>query len=254
MRHARMPREITEKLDRVRWSQSVQRANQKISERRWKRDRSLGAGTEIQKLKQDLNEVIVDLEPSMIEARAVLAKYAPTIPEMAKKAADELRKLEDKTLNQADQVEEANELEEKSKNQTEVAELKRQQDAINQQIDDLFDALVDKANSQDLLNKEEREAARDADDSIAMIEQPAAEMNDAMEQANQTNEDEEKAEQLSNAAEQQEKTAQALMKVAEHFEQLENGQASAIEKSRRWISNLKKQKSLARWLRKTQKT
>ena len=245
LRQAGIPNEIASKLDQVRRSPPVRTANQKITERRWRRDRKLGAGSEMLEIKTDLNVVLKELEPTMAEARAILEKYAPTIPEMAEKAAGQLLELEEKTLTAADELD-PQQANEKDKTRNGVAQLQQQQNAINQQIDDLFDALAEQANAKDLMNEEQREQARDADDSIAMIEQPAAEMNKAMEEAERSKTETEQAEQLANAAEQQEKTAQALMKVAEHFTKMNEGQVNS--QSRGELRDAEKEMGLARKL------
>ena len=87
-----------------------------------------------------------------------------------------------------------------------LAELDQQQESINQQIEDLMEALLEDANSQDVLEESQRERARDADDSIAMIQEPAVQMNRAMEKAQESESGEQQAKELAQAAEQQEKT------------------------------------------------
>jgi hypothetical protein len=74
-----------------------------------------------------------------------------------------------------------------------------------------------------MLEESQRERARDADDSIAMIQDPATKMNEAMEKAQEQAAPEQQAKELAQAAEQQEKAAKALELVAEHFDQLDKG-------------------------------
>ena len=219
LRQARVTEEIVRELDQIRWSQPVREANRKITERRWNRDLMVGAGHELMEIRDALEEVVLQTEPLMDEARRIIAEFAPTIPEMARQAAEQLRELEDATADVADQVEESD----SPQITSELAQLQQQQEQVNDQIESLFDALVEDANTQDLVDEPQRERARDADASIAPIQPPATEMNRAMNRAQQTEPGREQAQQLAQASKQQESTAQALERVAEHFERLDEG-------------------------------
>lgn len=221
LREAKVDKELVGKLDELRQSSPVRNVSRKIGERRWKRDAMIGAGHELVEIREDLRSINEDLQPIMADARAIIAKFAPTIPQMAQQAADQLRELEKETTQTADSVERPEFPE--SETQQQLSELKQQQAAINQQLEDLTEALVEDANSQDLLEDDQRERARDADDSIAMIQEPAKQMNRAMRQAQETQPGEQQAKDLAQAAEQQEKTAQALELVADHFADLDEG-------------------------------
>ncbi|MDG1895127.1 MAG: hypothetical protein P8J37_09475 [Fuerstiella sp.] len=219
LREARVDNELVAKLDQLRSSAAVRDAQRKITARRSKRDAMIGAGHELVEIRDDLAIVVEELKPTMAEARAIIAKYAPTIPQMAQQAAEQLRQMEEATTDVADAVEQP----ESSVTESPLSELQQQQETINHQIEDLFEALVEDANSQDLLDDEQRERARDADDSIAMIQEPAERMNRALGQAQESDFGEQQAQELAQAAEQQEQTAQALEMVAEHFERLDEG-------------------------------
>lgn len=219
LQQARVDRSHYDKLNQVRASEPVREAARKISARRWQRDAMIGAGHELVALRDDLAVVVNDVEPVMAEARAIIAKYAPSIPEMARQAAEDLREMEEQTTDAADVAEQTEEPE----TTQQLAELKQEQEAINAQLEDLFAALVEDANSQDVLDEDQRERARDADDSIAMIQEPAEQMNRALEEAAENEVGAEQAQDLAQAAEKQEQTAQALELVAEHFGRLDEG-------------------------------
>ena len=219
LQQAGVERSHYENLNQVRSSEPLREAGRKISERRSRRDAMIGAGHELVELRDNLAVVVKDVQPVMAEARAIIARYAPTIPEMAKQAAEDLRELEQETTDTADVAEQTEVPETTQK----LAELQQQQAAINAQIEDLFAALVEDANSQDVLEEDQRERARDADDSVAMIQEPAEKMNRALEQASQNEVGAKQARDLAQAAEQQEQTAQALELVAEHFGRLDEG-------------------------------
>lgn len=226
LREAGVKNELVGPLDQIRWGTPMRDAGRKITERRWKREAMIGAGHEVVEIRDELAKVLKDLKPVMDEARAVIAKYSPTIPQMAQQAAEQLRKMEEATTETADAVEkdEAAKTPESPDTAQKLAALEQHQESINQQIEDLMEALVEDANAQNVLEESQRERARDADDSIAMIQEPATEMNRAMEKAQESPSNEQQAKDLAQAAEQQEKTAQALELVAEHFDKLEEGQ------------------------------
>lgn len=225
LREAGVKNELVGPLDQIRWSTPVRDAGRKIGERRWKRDAMIGAGHQLVEIRDELAIVIESLQPVMAEARAVIAKFSPTIPQMAQQTAEQLRKMEDATTAAADTVEKEQESNtQKSQEATQqLTELDQQQESINQQIADLMEALVEDANAQNVLEESQRERARDADDSIAMIQEPATQMNRAMEKALERLSSEQQAKDLAQAAEQQEKTAKALELVAEHFDKLNEG-------------------------------
>ncbi len=224
LREAAVKNELVGALDQIRWNAAVRDAARKISERRWKRDDMVSAGNELVSIREDLEKVRKDLEPVMADARAIIARYSPSIPQMAAQTAEQIRQMEEATTSAADTAEKPEkDPASASEASQQLSELNEQQESINQQIADLTEALVEDANAQDMLDESQRERARDADDSIAMIQEPAIQMNHAMEKAMESESGEQQAQELAQAAEQQEKTAQALELVAEHFDQLDKG-------------------------------
>ncbi len=243
LREAGVKNELVGPLDQIRWATPVRDAGRKITERRWKRDAMVSAGHELVQIREALTKVMADIEPVMQDARNVIGKFSPTIPQMAQQTADQLREMKEATTETADAVESEKGSDPLRKDEIEnatdlppkgltafpisaeqkLAELEQQQQVINEQIADLTEALVEDANAQNVLEESERERARDADDSIAMIQEPATQMNRAMEKAQETSDNKQQAKDLAQAAEQQEKTAKALELVAEHFDKLNEG-------------------------------
>lgn len=219
LREAGIPREIIDQIEQIRSSVNVRDAHRKIGDRRWNRERIVSAGHELTELLKELNALLEQLNPVMAEARAIIARYAPTIPQMAQQGADQVRKMEAQTIAVADQVETSP----PESSTPELHELLQQQEQVNQQIESLLEALIEDANVQDILDPDQRERARDADDAVAIIQDPAIQMNRALEAAQKQNPGPQQTQALAQAAEQQEKTAQALEQVARHFEQLEAG-------------------------------
>lgn len=240
LRDARIDSKIVDEMNQIRWSQSVRDADRRIGVRRWQREAIVPATHELSEIHSRLTELSSLLEPVLAEARAIIAKYAPTIPEMAQQSADRIREFERSTTQTADRLQAPDDAD--AVNQ--MSELQRQQEALNQQIADLYEALEQDANAQDLLDEQQRERARDADDAVAMIQEPAAKMNQKLEQAQQATEPQAQAKELSQAAEQQERTAQALEKVAEHFARLDEG--LDVAQSRAELRQFEQQQGLAR--------
>ena len=216
---AGVARDLTGRIDALRRSPSANEAARKITARRSQRDAMVGAGYELSELQAELKLVIEDLDSVLAEARAVIAKYVLTIPEMAQEAADDVRALQEQTIDAADQAEN-----QQPPETPPLDQLQNEQDRINQQIEELINALVEDANRLDLLNEDELEHARDADASIAMIQETAAAMNEALDEAAETSDPEDQASELAQTAETQDKAADALQKVADHFGRLEAGE------------------------------
>jgi hypothetical protein len=223
LRDAKVPNDIASRVDQLRWSPASVDAKRKISARRHQRDTLVSAGYELNEMQEELNVVFNELDPILDAARAVIAKYVPSIPEMAQETADAIRALEEQTAAAADQIENPQATEPQETPPPTLEELQEEQEKINDQVDELIDALIEDANQQDVLEDEEIERARDADASIEMIRDAAEEMNQAMDEATAA-EQPEQAKELAEAAEEQEKTADILEKVAEHFEKLDAGE------------------------------
>lgn len=256
LRAARIDDAILRGIDEVRWSPAVREASRKLQQRRWDRGDMVAAGSDLVDICDQLRPVSYELEAAMATARAIIAQYAPTIPQMANQAAEQLRELEQETTDAADAIEEEAAQSEPaeangedqpgptSQPEQRMKDLQQQQERINQQIDDLVEALIEDANSQDVMVEEQRERARDADDSIAMVQDPAKQMNEALQEAEDSPSAEQQAQELSKAAEQQERTAQALDKVAEHFERLKQGQD--VEDTRAELRQQERELGIAR--------
>ncbi|QDT66772.1 hypothetical protein [Calycomorphotria hydatis] len=214
---AKVGDEYIHQINNTRWSQPARDADRRISERRWNRDLKVGASYELAEIREKLATLSDNIEPLMEEARAVIAKYVPSVPEMARQLAERIRVMEQETTDLADAVEE----QESPETAEKLADLNEEQQQVNEQIEDLFAALVEEANTKDLLDEKQRKEVRDAEAAIATIKPPAQKMNKALSQARNEEEPQAQAKELANAAEQQEKTADALDLVAEHFERID---------------------------------
>lgn len=230
LRESGVPSEVVAKLDAIRNSPAARDAARKITTRRYQRDQMVGASYELSEMQRELTFVLSDLEPIMAEARAVISKYVPSIPEMAKQTAEAIRELEAQADALADESA-GDEREDTPENTAEntvnepptLEELQQRQEDVNQQVDELIDALIEDANQQDILDEQQLERAKDADASMEMIRDAAQQMNQAMQEAVDATPQQQPRE-LSEAAEELEQTAEVLDKVADHFEKLDAGE------------------------------
>ena len=212
-------------MNEARWSQPSQRAGRTITERRWKREETTGAADDLREVGTRVDAVRAAVAPAMDEARAVIAKYAPTIPRMARAAAAEVRENEAATLAAADRADSTD-------TPPDVAALRREQAAADARLADLFDALAEDAGTRELTDDEQRDRARDADAAAALVREPADLAARALDDAARSPTSERRAEALAEAAERQEDTAAALDLVAEHFDRLDEGSEIADTRER----------------------
>lgn len=100
--------------------------------------------------------------------------------------------------------------------------LGRQRD-LNQQVNDLKDALRRDANVQDVTSKDGRDRSRDADDAVAMLREPPVKAEDALREATTARQSANQERALNAAAQQQQKLADVLQQLAKHYQELEAG-------------------------------
>ena len=154
----------------------------------------------------------------MEEARRTLAKVAPTVSELASALAREQKEAKKETEKHAAEAPEKKADEAKAESAKQLA---RQQD-INKKVETLKDLVRAEANKQDILNKDQRELMRDADDALAMLKDPPPKAEQALQDAAADAPEQQKAD-LERAGEQQGKLADALEQIAKHFEAKEQG-------------------------------
>ncbi|MEX2215655.1 MAG: hypothetical protein WD768_16200 [Phycisphaeraceae bacterium] len=175
--------------------------------------------TQLETIARDLAQVRQLIAPDMARARAVLAAEAPTLPQTMKALAAESRELKEHAEKTADGLP-AKDAAEAAK---EVAQLREKQDALDEKVGELTDALRREANAQDLFTDAGRQHARDADDATAMIQKPAAEAKQELAAAAQAPQAAQKAAHIEQAGAKDEKLADALDAAAKHWENLAAG-------------------------------
>ncbi|MCR9199622.1 MAG: hypothetical protein NXI04_13320 [Planctomycetaceae bacterium] len=220
--------DVVHQYQQMRWTPPMREADRKLKQRRWQRERIVSASADLSEVHAMLSEAHVPLHAAMAAARAVIAQYAPTIPELAREIAADIRQLEESSTEAADAIGQSAPAGEQ------LADLQREQDRVNEELEMLLDAMVEDANQQDVAEQAQRERARDADTAIAMIEAEAAEMNLQLDQAQQAaarDQANQTAQELAEAAEQQERTASTLEQLAEHFNRMDAGEDIALSRA-----------------------
>ena len=218
LRQAKVPNELVDSIERLRWHEANGKAGQKINSRRWENNPPVSAAPELNQLSEQLATANSKLEPIIQQARGKIAEQAPSLGELAQKAADATRELQQQTESLAKAVE-RNEVPDES---TQLAQLQSEQQQAQQPIAELRDALVDHADSQNLLEQQQLLNAREADAALAVVdsakEQIDASMESALSSAQAPAEPADKAKSLDAAADQQANAADNLDKLAKHFD------------------------------------
>jgi len=222
MQQAGFPGPVTEKYNALRWCEAAQRISQKLNVRRDANNMNLlSASEDIKEMLELWSVADSQAKPTIDAARAVLAKYALSVSQLALKAAEATRQLMQVTT------------ELPSPSQIQI-----QQQASERMTSQLQDALIELANKQDLLKDLERDVARDSDAALNLIESVSAPMRDSIETALEamnamvdarTNDQksateqgqQELAKKVSEAVQRESATIDALTKVADHFAMLE---------------------------------
>ena len=202
--------EIRQPLHNVVHGREQSKVSSTITSRRWQNMTATSLADSLDALHESLVASGQSIVPAMADARRRLEAYLPNLGEMARDTAKQLRVAEELAKEQKVQPKEAAET---------LNDLQKQ---IAEQADKLREALVDEANTQDLMNAEGLRKARDADIASRAIEQQMQAANEATEQAvQQASEaaDEVTAEDaLQTAAQPLADAAQTLEKIAEHYE------------------------------------
>ncbi len=154
----------------------------------------------------------------MEDARRRLAKLSPTVSQLASALAKEQAEVKKETEKRAKNEAPKNPEDAKADAERQIA----QQQQINEKVETLKDLVRADANKQDIMQKEQRERMRDADDALAMLKDPPPKAEQALQDAAAAAPDQQRAD-LERAAEQQKKLADALKQIAEHFEKMERG-------------------------------
>lgn len=219
VREAGIDPKLADELDRLRWNSAAADAAQKIGSRRWSADAQTSAQGELAELQGELAATRTKLDAVAKVARGELAALAPSVPELARRAAKETDQLQKETakLAKSAAADEVPDL------KSRVEELKSEQQQTAEPINDLRDALTEMAATQDLLQENQRERARDADTSQQIIDKASSQIAQSLEPAAAAKSSTEASAPLEKAAADQGQATEALEQIADHFEKLQAG-------------------------------
>ncbi len=192
--------------------------DREMNERRKPEHVSASTRTEAETLAAEVKRALDLLRPHVEAAREQLKQIAPKLSEFAQALQKQTEQIKQETKQQAEAKEKPPE---ESKADAEKA--LAQQERLNEKIEALKDQLRADANKQDVLQADQRERARDADDALAMLKDPPPAASDALKDATQAQTKDAQTQALAQAAEQQQKLEQALDQIAKHYEAMEQG-------------------------------
>jgi hypothetical protein len=166
-----------------------------------------------------LSAIDKKMQPVMDEARKILALYAPSLLEQLAAVEETTQKVQEKTAALAEESPKT----EPAQVQQRAQELANEQERLNNRVETVQDSLRRDANLQDLRADEGRERSRDADDAIALLQQPPPKAQDLLDQAAQNPQSTTQQLALQQAATQQQRLETALEQIQEHYANLEQG-------------------------------
>ncbi|MFN7450505.1 MAG: hypothetical protein ACK5RF_19655 [Pirellula sp.] len=174
MRAANFPTDISDCYNAIRQSKPFASAQSKLAARREPQNKNLlSAAQELDTLLDVWNEQDRMALPVIEEARRLLSQFAPSIADLAKKAADSTRQLQQQTMEweKPETIAKSNEANE---------QIREQQNRVLEQVKILEDALIEQAAQQNLLQQSQRELARDSDRALSLLADVTKKMNDSL--------------------------------------------------------------------------
>ena len=224
LREANLPREAVDILRSLNTKSFAKEISKEMKNRVSRPDNQfLAMDIQGEEIITELEKVLLLLKPEATQARKIINELAPTLAELARALSKQTRTRQ----KEAEEIKnkEEQELAEKRK---ESISLQDKQRVLNQDIDSFTIALRQEAGVQNLVDKEGREIARDADDAAALVQTRKKSVQENLSDALQANTVTEQNEALESTIETQQKLAETLDLIADHFEKV-NGKKDASE-------------------------
>ncbi|WP_182866990.1 hypothetical protein [Stieleria mannarensis] len=200
------------RIDATRQNDDHNQANARIDPRRWSLDDFLSAEKPLQSLARDLQLGLDDLAEHRDQARDVLRRYVLTLAQQARQAAEKAEQAKQATDAREDASEES------------AQEVRPEQDEAIAKSTETIGALIDQANTTDIVNDEQREVARDADAAAELIAEAVQETKEALKRAESATSTQQRDDALESVEEKLGELSDRLQQTAEHFEKIEQGQ------------------------------
>ncbi len=203
---------IREPLQQAVNSRESSRIHSAITSRRWQQVAAISVADDLDARHSDLLSTGQALVPIMAEARRRLEAYLPNLSEMASETAESLRAAEQAARRDRDH---------QPKPSVAAESLEELREEIDRRAEELRAALVDEANTQDLMTAEGLSRARDADIAARAIEkridEAATATQQALAEAASADDDAVADQALRSAAGPLADAAETLEQIAQHF-------------------------------------
>lgn len=219
MREAQIAGEIVSKADQLQWNAAARQATEKINERMWSNEPPVSAKPQLLQLSQTIQELREQLDTIAKAARESLQQRTPTLGELAQNAAQSSADLVDQTEQLSEQLEE-NKVPDST---ARLESLKKAVEPASKPLQDLKEALVDLAGSQDLLDSEQLQQAKKADAALDVVNKAEKQLNQSLEAVKPADNAAQDANQklakdLEAAANKQTDVSAAMRNLAEYFD------------------------------------
>lgn len=219
MREAQIPGEIVGKADQLQWNQAASQASEKINERMWSNEPPVSAKPQLLQLSQTIQELREQLDAIAKAARESLQQRTPTLGELAQNAAQSSAELVDQTEQLSEQLDE-NKVPDST---ARLESLKKAVEPASKPLQDLKEALVDLAGSQDLLDSQQLQQAKKADAALDVVNKAEKQLNQSLESVKPAdnaaqNANQKLAKDLEAAANKQTDVSAAMRNLAEYFD------------------------------------
>lgn len=212
-----VPSVLIKQAEQTRNNSDFHEARQQIASRRWNSGTPVPADRLLIENQKQLADVIDKLTPIVQSARETLRKYVASLPEMARKAAQETKATAKAVADQ-----------ENTRDETDrVAE---QAARAADRIDETLQALADFASQADLNDQTNIELVRDADAAIKQINETKNITDQAIRESQAAVSRDDRVATSETAQASLEELATQLEQTANHFENAENG--NDVSKSR----------------------
>ncbi|MEO1529729.1 MAG: hypothetical protein AAFX06_30290 [Planctomycetota bacterium] len=212
LKQARVENERVRVLDEALWSNDHRQANERIDPRRWSLDPFVSAAKPLERLIEQIDEGLKNVEPDRESAREILNKYVISLSEQAREAAEAANEAKQETDQRNDDSKQS------------VEEVREPQEDATEKATETIQALIDQANTANVIDDEEREVARDADAAAELIADAVQEAKEQLNAAENADSEEKRQEALESTEEAFEKLAERLEQTADHFDKIENGE------------------------------
>lgn len=205
-------RQYLDRINATRANNDYKQALSRIDSRQWKMDSFVSAEKQLESMASDLQTGLDDLSEFQQQAREVLRQYVLKLSQQARQAAEAAKQAKQSTDARDDASEESAE------------QVEPEQQRAVDQATDTIGALIDQANTLDIVDDQQREVARDADAAAELIAEAVKETREAMKNV-QASESTGKRDDAMEAVENRfEALASRLEETADHFEKIENGE------------------------------